>query len=210
LHPVIPFVTEEVWQRLAQAAPQRGLHAIETAASSIVIAPWPQADEARRDPIIEAQFAHFQEVLRAIRDIRSRQNVPIKKEIEFSVRCDRATADLLRPMESYYASMAGAKPLGCGPDVLAPEMAANVTVPGMEVFIDLAGLIDVAAEIERKEQEETKLIGFRDAKRKKLENESFVDRAPAAVVQAERDSLKELEDQLEAVRAVLKRLRAQA
>jgi valyl-tRNA synthetase len=208
LHPVIPFVTEEIWQLLAQAAPKRGLHNLETAASSIVIAPWPAADEARRNATIEAQFTHFQNVLRAIRDIRSRQNVPPKKQIEFSVRCDTATADLLRPMEAYYESMAGAKPLGCGPDVTSPEMAANVTVPGMEVFVDLAGLIDVAAEIERKEQEEVKIIGFIAAKQKKLENKSFVDRAPAAVVDAERASLKDLEEQLAAVRAVLDRLRA--
>ena len=61
-----------------------------------MIAPWPESDAARRDPRIEAQFARFQEVLRAVRDIRSRQNVPPKTQIDFAVRCDAETAELLR------------------------------------------------------------------------------------------------------------------
>ena len=73
----------------------------------------------RRDPQIEAQFGRFQEVLRAIRDVRARQNVPPRTQIAFSVRCDAATAALLKPMERYFASMAGARPTGFGPDVCA-------------------------------------------------------------------------------------------
>ena len=155
---------------------------------------------------IEAQFARFQEVLRAVRDIRGRQNVPPKTQIEFSVRCDAETAALLQPMESYFLSMAGARPTGWGPEVEAPALSANVALSGMEIFVDLANLIDVAAEIERKKQEWAKLDGFIAAKRKKLANEAFVQRAPAAVIQGERDSLKDLEDQQAAVTAVLERL----
>ena len=61
-----------------------------------MIAPWPESDARRRDPRIEAQFARFQEVLRAVRDIRGRQNVPPKTKIDFAVRCDAETAELLR------------------------------------------------------------------------------------------------------------------
>ena len=71
LHPIIPFLTEEVWQLLGQAAPQRGIEKIRQAESSIMIAAWPEADRARQDPRIEAQFARFQEVLRAVREIRA-------------------------------------------------------------------------------------------------------------------------------------------
>jgi valyl-tRNA synthetase len=208
LHPVIPFLTEEVWQLLADAAPERGLDQIQPAARSIMVAPWPGSDAARQDPEIEARFARFQEVLRAVRDIRGRQNVPPRKEIEFSVRCDAATADLLRPMESYFPAMAAARPTAWGPDVQSPALAANVALPGLEVFVDLAGLIDVAAEIQRNQQELTRLDGLVAAKQKKLENKNFVDRAPAAVVQGERDSLKDLEDQRAAVIAVIERLAA--
>ena len=76
----------------------------------------------------------------------------------------------------------------------------------MDVYVDLADLIDVPAEIARKKQEVEKLTGFIAAKEKKLLNESFVDRAPAEVVQKERDSLKDLQDQFVAAKAVLERL----
>jgi valyl-tRNA synthetase len=208
LHPMIPFVTEEVWQLLAQAAPQRGIDTVQPAAASIMIAPWPERDAAREDPHIEDQFLRFQEVLRGVREIRSRQNVPPKQEIEFAVRCETAVGELLEPMAPYFLSMAGARPTALGPKVEAPALSANVTLPGLEVFVDLAELIDVEAEIARKEEELKKLEGFITGKRKKLANENFVSRAPEVVVQKERDSLAELEAQQTATAAVLKRLKA--
>ncbi len=109
LHPMIPFLTEDVWQRLGQVAPERGIDAAEAAAESIMRAPWPESDPARQDAEIEAQFARFQEVLRAVRDIRARQGVAPKAALRFSVRCEAAVAELLSPMEPYFASMANAR-----------------------------------------------------------------------------------------------------
>jgi valyl-tRNA synthetase len=206
LHPMIPFLTEEVWQLLGEAAPSRGMESPQPAAESVMIAPWPEGDPADRDPEIEARFARFQEALRAVREIRSRQNVPPRKKIEFSVRCEVATAELLAPMEPYFASMASARATACGPQVEAPALCATVTSPGLEVFVDLAGLIDVEAEVARKTKERDKLESMIGGKRKKLANEKFVSRAPEAVVQKERDSLAELEEQLATVVAVLERL----
>ncbi|MGA2032921.1 MAG: valine--tRNA ligase [Thermoguttaceae bacterium] len=210
LHPMVPFVTEEVWQLLAAVAPQRGIDSIAPAAPSIMIAPWPQVDAGRRDAEIEARFARFQEVLRAVRDIRGRQNVPPRKQIDFAVRCDAATAELLRPMQAYFLSMAAARPTAWGPQAAAPAWSADVALSGMEVFVDLADLIDIPAEIQRKRQEVAKLDGLIVAKRKKLENQNFLARAPAAVVESERSSLKELVDQQTAAAAMLQRLVAKA
>ena len=187
LHPMIPFVTEEVWHLLAKAAPQRGIATHPTPAGngaggedlpaeSIMIAPWPEADLARQDTEIEARFARFQEVLRGVRDIRNRQNVPQRKEIDFAVRCDAATTELLRPMEPYFLSMAAARATGWGPDVTVPQLSANVALAGMEVFVDLADLIDVDAERKRNEQKKVRLERLIAAKHKKLENASFVQR----------------------------------
>jgi valyl-tRNA synthetase len=208
LHPMIPFLTEDVWQRLAEVAPERGIDALAPAAESVMLAPWPEADPMRQDPEIEAQFARFQEVLRAVRDIRARQSVPPKTPIEFSVRCEATVANLLSPMEPYFAAMANARSVAFGPDVAAPPLSAHVTLSGMDVYVDLAELIDVPAEIARKRQEAEKLARFIAAKEKKLGNESFVQRAPADVVQKERESLNELQDQLAAAKAVLERLAA--
>ena len=103
--------------------------------------------------------------------------------------------------------MAQARPTGWGPEVAAPKLSANVALAGMEVFVDLAGLIDVGAEVERNEQEMVRLERLIAAKRKKLENASFVERAPAAVVEGERAALKDLEDQLAAAKAVVERMK---
>jgi valyl-tRNA synthetase len=210
LHPMTPFITEEVWQLLRQIAPERGIDRPERAAESIMIAPWPQADRARQDAQIEARFARFQEVLKGLREIRSRQNIPPKTPIEFVVRSDEATAELLRPMEVYFDSMAGAKARGWGPGVEAPATSATYNLPGIEIFVDLAGLIDVEAEIAKNKKELEKLGGMILAKEKKLANEGFASRAPADVVQKERDSLAELRERQAAIEKFLVELRKQS
>ena len=207
LHPMIPFLTEEVWQMLGKIAPQRGITTLRDAEPSIMVAPWPEADSARQDDQIEAQFACFQDVLKAVREIRSRQNVPPKKEIEFAVRCEASYADLVRPLEPYFLSLAAARATGWGPETVAPALSANVTLTGVEVFVDLADLIDVEAEISRKEDEVAKLEKLVAGKKGKLANANFVERAPEAVVQKERDALADLEAQLDAAQSVLKKLR---
>jgi len=160
----------------------------------------------RRDPQIEARFARFQEVLRAVREIRTRQSVPPKKQIDFSVRCDAEIASLLEPMKPYFESMAGARATAWGLTVEAPPLAATTSLPGMEVYVDLANLIDRDAELARKRDELSKLEARIAAQQKKLGNESFVQRAPAAVVQKERDTLASLEEQLATVQGVLVKL----
>ncbi len=206
LHPMIPFLTEDVWQRLGELAPERGVDEPRPAAESVMIAPWPECDPLRQDPEIEAQFARFQEVLRAVRDIRARQNVPPKTPVKFSVRCGRDVAELLEPMKPYFPAMAGATAVEFGPDAATPPLSATQTLSNIEVFVDLAGLIDPEAELVRNRQERERLTGFIAAKEKKLTNANFVERAPAEVVQKERDSLKDLQDQLAAVEEVIRRL----
>jgi valyl-tRNA synthetase len=191
---------------LGEAAPERGVGRPRAAAESIMIAPWPESDATRRDPRIEARFARFQDVLRAVRDIRGRQNVSPKVKIDFAVRCDEETAELLEPMTPYFESMAGARATGWGAAVEPPALSANVTLPGAEVFVDLAELIDVDAEIAKQEAERTKLDGLIAAKLAKLANEKFVSRAPAAVIEKERDALGELEARHAAAAAVIGRL----
>ncbi len=203
LHPIVPFVTEEIWQLLGTVAPSRGLEQPAPAAESVMIAPWPAADARRIDRAIEAQFALFQQVLSGLREIRSRQNVPPKTPIRFSVRCDDATRGLLEPMRPYFHSMAGATATAWGADARPPAASASVAGAGWEVFVDLEHLIDVEAEIARGEKELARLVGAVAAKQKQLANENFVSRAPEAVIRKERDALAQLEEQHAAAAARL-------
>lgn len=210
LHPVIPFITEEIWRLLNQYAPQRGLTEVSSGSDKIIVAAWPTVDTARQDAEIEAQFTTFQKVLGAVREIRSRQNIAPKKAIEFLVRADAETISLLEPLKPYFAGMANATVAAWGPDAEPPATNAHLNLKNIDVFVDLAGLIDVAAEIERLEKEESQTRGRIQGKKKKLENANFVDRAPADVVQKERDALTQLEEHLAAVLKSLAELRRRA
>lgn len=196
LHPIMPFLTEEIWGLLGKVASERGLASIEQASESIVIADWPKADMARQDTELESQFHKFQEVLGAIREIRSRQQIGPRQEIEFSVTCDDAATKLLQPMEPFFKSMAKANDVGWGPDVVAFKTNATKSVVGVDVHVDLKDFIDVDAEKARL----TKLIESLQKRisggEKKLSNENFVARAPAEVVERERAAITDMGEQL--------------
>jgi valyl-tRNA synthetase len=206
LHPLIPFITEDIWQRLAEAAPIRGLTAPARATDSIMIAPWREADHGRQDPAIESQFAKFQAVLGGLNEVRSRQGIAPKTAIHFSVKTDEATRKLLEPMGPYFAKMAGATATAWGSDLKPPPRSATFTSAGCEVFVDLAEFFDPDAEKARGEKERENLIQQIAAKEKKLSNENFVSRAPPDVVQKERESLSALRDRLQSTEAALAEL----
>ncbi|MEX2027866.1 MAG: class I tRNA ligase family protein, partial [Pirellulaceae bacterium] len=188
LHPMMPFLTEEIWGLLNQVAPRRGIDDLMEPTKQIIIAPWPRANLAHQDKQIEARFATFQAALAALREIRSRQNIASRQAIEFAVKCDAATAALLEPMKPYFQSMANAAATALGDSVTPPATHAKTTLASMEIYVDLKDLLDVKAEIAKNEQLEQKLLGIIKGKEAKLSNESFVERAPANVVQAERES----------------------
>jgi valyl-tRNA synthetase len=206
LHPLMPFVTEEIWQNLGKIAPVRGLEKPTQAAPQCITAPWPEMNKSHQDPATEARFATFQAALGALREIRSRQNIAMKNPIEFSVTCSDDIAALLTPMLPYLQSMANAKPIELGPKATAPANHAKSTLGGMDIYVDLKDFIDVKAEIAKNQQLEQKLVGIIKGKEAKLSNESFVARAPANVVQVERDALTQAQEQLASVRAALEAL----
>jgi valyl-tRNA synthetase len=210
LHPIIPFITEEIWQLFAKAAPRRGLPQPQPAAESVMIAAWPQADLARRNPEIEEQFELFQKALGALREIRATQNIAHKNELVFSVRCAPHIAELLRPMEPYFASMANAHSNDWGEQIDPPKINATISLPGMDLFVDLVDYIDVEAECTRLRKQQEKIAGLIHGKQKKLSNPAFVDKAPAEVVARERESLEELNQQMETIRAALSEMCAQS
>ncbi len=210
LHPIIPFITEEIWQTLGKIAPVRGLEEVHEVPESIMESTWPQADTKWEDQSIERQFLVFQQTLGSLREIRSRQNIAPRDTIEFVIRCDEATAKLLESMSPYFLSMANARGCGLGRDVVVPETNAQINVGGMEVFVDLKDFIDVEAEIERNEKQLARLEQMVSSKEKKLQNDSFVSRAPAEIVERERESLQQSRQELERVRTSLARLRESA
>lgn len=208
LHPIIPFLTEEVWQRLGEVAPERGLSDPQARPESVMIASWPEAELSWQDKQIEERFAQFQAVLAGLREIRSSQNIAPRDKLEFSVHCDARVAALLQPMEPYFQKMANAQAMSWGPNAKIPDASSSRSLPGLEIHVDMKDFIDIPAEIERNEKERVRVLGQIDSKNNKLQNESFVSRAKPEVVQAERDKLAQLQQELTAIDAMLIKLKA--
>ena len=208
LHPIMPFVTEEIWQHLGRAvADRRSPWDSESVASAVMIASWPTPSAAWRDAVTEERFNTFLAVVSGIREIRARQNVPPKTVVDVAIRCPATTTALLVPMQSAIASMATCNLTGLGPESAGAPGAAETAAGGCDLFIDLADLIDVDAEIERISRDLEKLTGLIKAKRGKLANKQFTARAPAAVVEKERAQLAEFEHAAEKQGAALEALR---
>ena len=207
LHPIMPYVTEEIWAVLNDCAPVRGIVDQQTPAQFACVAQWPELPKEWQNGEVESQFAVFQDVLRGIREIRSRQNVPPKNTVQFALKCTAELKGLLEPMSAYFASMAGAEMTSCGPDAQFPDLASNYAAADWEVSMDLTGLIDIEAELKKQEKELAKLEGFIKGKQAKLSNEAFVSKAPATVIEKEKQSLQDLIDQKTAVEQSIAKLK---
>jgi valyl-tRNA synthetase len=209
LHPVMPFVTETIWECVNQAAPERGIPEPAQSPQFVMTAQWPTAIPEHHDESIEHQFAEFQEIVGAIRKIRASQNIPPRETVPVSLRCSDSSLARLQPMASYFSSLAGADIVAIGPMAPAFETDAPLalTAIDVDVHVDLEKFIDVDAELARLEKIQAQLEKQINGKQKKLGNENFVARAPADVVEKERASLADLQKQSESVEGDIQRLR---
>ncbi len=204
LHPIMPFVTEEIWQHLRTAVGKRkSPWDRQPLQESIMVSQWPTPPDEWIDARTETQFGIFLGLVAVIREIRSRQNISPKTRVPVVIRAPQETADLLAPMHASIESMATVTLVAMHPDCEGADGAVRSSVLGCDVFVDLAGLIDIDAEITRLRKELQKTAGFIEAKKKKLENKNFTSRAPANVVEKERAQLSELEEKLSKGEATL-------
>jgi len=204
LHPFMPFVTEEIWQRLPVPRPSRGRKA-ET--EMIILAAWPDADGSLADDEAERQMALVQEVITAVRTIRSEMSLPPAKEIAVHIRAEGEELEILHRHRGYMADLARLGETRIAPDVARPPASATTVLGAIAVYVPLAGLIDLDAETRRIEKEIEKVEGFIAGTQRKLENQSFVERAPAEVVEAERQKIATNEAVLDRLRHTLAAVR---
>lgn len=206
IQPIMPFVAESIWQALNEIAFERGLPSPEPAAESVVIAAWPHYPEDWQDAGTEQRIAHMQELVRAVRETRNRYTVDPKRALDVFVKCHAALADDFRSLEPFIKTLGGVGRLEIGSEVHKPPQAASHVTPEFEVYISLAGLIDVAAEMKRLEKQLAEKRKFLQSTRAKLDNESFVKGAPAEVVQQQRDLVADLQKQIETMERNLREL----
>jgi len=207
LHPFAPFVTEEVWQQLAKQCPRRGLPAATPAAQSIMIAPWPQAHLPWTQPDLDARFAAVQDIIRSVRNIRAKTNIPERKPLAATVSvADAAAQRAVEQGRDLIARLASIESLNIGVDLPKPPSSAAEVVGTMQVYVPLAGVIDIGVERQKAakqiETAEKQLAGIKA----RLANSDFLEKAPKAVIDRERERENELVVQIAKLNEHLKEL----
>ncbi|MEJ9280506.1 valine--tRNA ligase [Ureibacillus thermosphaericus] len=196
LHPMMPFITEEIWQHL----PHEG--------ESITVAEWPKV---RPEFNFKEESNHMKllmDIIRSVRNIRAEVNTPISKKVPLFIKAkDAETVKILEDNKAYIEKFCNPEQLVIGEQVATPEKSMTAVVTGAELFLPLAGLINLEEEIARLEKEldkwakEVKLVSG------KLSNENFVKKAPEALVAKEREKLADYQEKYDTVKKRLDELK---
>ncbi|WP_417311967.1 valine--tRNA ligase [Ectopseudomonas khazarica] len=188
-HPFMPFITEEIWQRIKGQAGVQG--------DTLMLQPWPVANETRIDAAAEGDIEWVKQLMLGVRQIRGEMKISMAKRIDIivanaSAEDQRRLADF-EPLLNKLAKLESVRVLAAGEE--AP-MSATTLVGEMEVLVPMAGLIDKDAELARLDKEIGRLEGEVKRVGGKLSNEGFVAKAPAEVLEKERAKLAEAEQAL--------------
>jgi valyl-tRNA synthetase len=192
-HPFMPFITEEIWQRVAPLAGREG--------STIMLQDYPECDEKKLDTSATADIEWLKSVIVGVRTIRGEMNIPPGKELSVLLRNgDDKDNKRLDENEQYLKKLAKLSDIRfLSPGEEAP-MASATLVDELEILVPMAGLIDKDAELARLAKEIDKLEKDIARVQGKLNNSAFVDKAPEEVVNKEREKLQSLQQALEKLR----------
>ena len=195
LHPFMPFITEEIWQALPHEGP------------SIMVSSWPKADDRLIFPAEEAEMEEIMAAIRAIRNRRSEMNVPPSKKAALIIVTQKP--DLFADAEPFMKRLAWASQVTVQSEAPADavKMVACVT-QACQVLMPMADLVDLDKERERLEKELENAENMVKRTQAKLQNESFVSRAPQNVVDAEKEKLQKYGELAEKLRASIQALQA--
>ena len=196
LHPFMPFITEELWWKLRPR--EKG--------SACMMQAWPVSEQEEIDKEAANVLSLMQELISGIRNIKSQYGVSPGKEIQAILNVpanSNGLVDAMNDNKHYFAKLAKVSQLHVGVGQKKPKASASVIHGEHEVFIPLAGMIDLEVEKTRLSKEITNKKSFLDSVSRKLQNEKFVQNAPAAVVEKEREKAQRAELELRNLEANL-------
>ncbi|MCD6449507.1 MAG: valine--tRNA ligase [Thermotogaceae bacterium] len=185
LHPMMPFLTEELWQKLPASK------------DSITVAPWPEYDESKIYEDEEALFERVMDIVRGIRNVKAEVNVPQVKKVPIAIIGNK----LLEEVEDYIKNLANVEKIEYMEE--KPKAAASAYVDSEnEIWVELGDLIDLESEVKRLEKKIKKLQKDKEMFEKKLSNEKFLKNAPEEVVQEAKEKLEAIKEQLERIEKI--------
>jgi valyl-tRNA synthetase len=184
LHPFMPFITEEIWQALPKKSAE---------AASIMISAYPKPSaEWAGFAAAAAEMELVMDVIKGIRNIRGEMEVAPSKQIAAVLDCkSQESVELLKKNEVYVRSLARLSEVTIGQGVERPAEASLQVAGDVEIVVPLRGLVNVEEEEKRLNKEIAKIEKDIEFLSKKLENPSFIERAPADVVEKEREKIGE-------------------
>jgi len=185
LHPVMPFITEEIWQKLPGTS------------ESIMIQNWPEVQQDYEFFEAAENLELIKEVIRSIRNIRNEMKVDPGQKITAILSAEKESIELLQQAENYLRDLAGLDRVTIGQEISErPEKAATAVVQDIDIILPLEDMIDIEEEITRLKEERENIKAEIKRAEGKLANEGFVTQAPEDIVEAERKKLKEYQQQL--------------
>ena len=184
LHPFMPYITEEIWQSL----PHTG--------ESIMISDWPTYNETLDFSGEEEDFEKIMDAIKAIRNRRSEMNVPPSRKAKVCIAT--LFKDVFSAGTSFFIRLAGASEVEVGDSFDIPG-AVRVVTDAANIFIPMNELVDLSTELARLEKDLKKALDDKAFFEKKLNNPGFVAKAPAAVLEEQREKLKKVEDKIELI-----------
>ncbi|CAI6082331.1 valine--tRNA ligase [Cohnella sp. JJ-181] len=197
LHPFMPYLSEEIWQHLPHEAGE-----------TITLAAWPAYDAAFEAPDAVAEMGLLMDAIRAVRNVRAEVGVTPGKKVELLAKpTTEASAGILKRNEEYLRRFCNTSSLTLDTGLAAPEKAMTAIVTGVELYLPIAGLIDIGQEIARLTKELASLSAEVERVEKKLANEGYIAKAPAHVVEQERAKGEDYRDKRDKVMARIEELK---
>lgn len=196
LHPIMPFVTEEIWENI----PHSG--------DSLVVADYPEPVNEFKDQEAMLNMEMLIELIRSVRSIRLDAKRPLSKEINILIKTKTEKEKaFLQENRSFIERFCNPNELVIDTEVKIPEEVKSAVISGAEVYIPLAGLVDIEQEIERLEQEKEKWQEEINRVDKKLANKKFVENAPDKIVEAEKEKGRDYKEKFDAVAKQIDKLK---
>jgi valyl-tRNA synthetase len=197
LHPFMPFLTEEIWQHLPHEAGE-----------TITLASWPAENPAFENNEAVREMNLLMDTIRAVRNIRAETGVTPGKKIELLLKpSGEAEEQIIRRNEAYIRRFCNTASFTMDRGLVPPEKAMTAIVTGAELYLPLAGLIDIDQEIARLEKELAHLNAEVERVEKKLANPGYIAKAPAHVVEQERAKGRDYAEKRDKVLARIAELR---
>lgn len=199
LHPYMPFITEEIWQRLNESTSKR-----DNESTSIITQPWPHVQEQIIDKKVEKEAQFIFEVITEIRNLRSGIEIKPEQKVKVSMYPHAKTKQkMFKENSGFIINLARLEELNLLSSSKRPPATISAVVGDVDIYLHFSGLLDIASEQRKIKEKITNLERIIKSKEERLKNPEFVKKAPQDVVEKEKESKEGLTDELKRLERML-------